>query len=682
MKKSNTILREIPGLGFHGCFNHCLKPINIPKSKTMISATKKWTALLLLFSCSLTAQVKLPPIFNNNMVLQQGIEIPVWGWASPGEKVQVAIGKTAVTAKTNSEGKWHAKLPVMQYGGPYTMTVKGKNLLTFENVMIGEVWICSGQSNMEFYLVNSKNGDAEVAAAAYPQIRLFSVKKRIAQTPQEQLEEGEWLPCSPLSSPRFSAVGYFFGRALYEKLKVPVGLINSSWGGTVAETWISNGTVSACPDFASQMAKLNSINLGEEVRKIEEEAQARVGVTSRVDLGMEGDQPAWAAPDLDDSDWLEMNLPGYIEQNGLAGVDGIIWFRKEIEISPADAGKTATLSLAKINDSDNTFLNGILVGSNKLIAERSRYYNIPAGMLKPGKNVITVQVEDVGSNGGIYGDPESLNLRLEGRTVPLNGKWKFKVGQVKYYAAISPNAYPTLLYNGMIHPLIPYGIRGAIWYQGESNATRAKQYQKLFPDLIRDWRTLWKQGDFPFLFVQLASFMAIDSLPVESSWAELREAQSMTLSHPNTGMAVITDAGDALNIHPINKQVVGKRLALSALKVAYKQDLPYCGPVYREMKIMGNKVTLAFDHAGNGLKVKDKYGYLKGFTVAGEDRKFHWAQARIIGTNTLEVTCPEVQSPVAVRFGWANNPNDANLYNDADLPASPFRTDKWPGTTK
>jgi sialate O-acetylesterase len=638
--------------------------------------------MLLLFSGSLAAQVKLPPIFSSNMVLQQGIEIPVWGWAVPGEKVTVTIGKTAVSAKTGKEGKWLAKLPVMKYGGPYKMTVKGKNLLTFENVMIGEVWVCSGQSNMEFYLVNSNNGDAEVAAADYPQIRLFSVKKRISQSPQDQLEEGEWLPCSPVSSPRFSAVGYFFGRALYEKLKVPVGLIDSSWGGTVAETWISSETMSMNPDFVSQMAQLKKIDLEEEARKIEEETKTRVGVTSSVDLGMKGDQPVWAAPDLDDSSWKEMKLPGYIELNGLKGIDGIIWFRKEVEISPADAGKTATLSLAKINDSDNTFLNGTLIGSNKLIAERSRVYSIPPGLLKPGKNVITVQVEDVGSMGGIYGDPESLKMQCENRTIALSGNWKYKIGQVKYYASISPNAHPTLLYNGMIHPLIPYGIRGAIWYQGESNSGRAKQYQKVFPDLIKDWRSHWKQGEFPFLFVQIASFMVADSLPAESTWAELREAQSMTLALPNTGMAVTTDVGDAVNIHPTDKQTVGNRLALSALKVAYHQEVQFCGPVFREMKISGNKAILTFDHAGNGLKARDKYGYLKGFTIAGEDHKFYWAEANIIRPNTLEVTCSEVQHPVAVRFGWANNPNDANLYNDADLPASPFRTDKWKGITE
>ena len=648
-----------------------------------ISTQKKWiTLLLILLAGSLSAQVKLSPIFSNNMVLQQGMEIPVWGWALPGEKVTVTLEKGKASVKANKEGKWSLKLPAMNYGGPFTMTITGKNRLTIENIMIGEVWVCSGQSNMEFYLVNSNNGDAAVAAAEYPQIRLFSVKKRISQKPQEQLEEGEWLPCSPGSSPRFSAVGYFFGKALYEKLKVPIGLINTSWGGTIAETWISTEMISENPDFAKQMDQLKKIDLDDYARTIEQEVKARVGSTSTVDLGMEGGVPVWAAPEFDDTSWKTMKLPGYIENNGLEGVDGIIWFRKEVEVSDAEAGKPATLSLAKINDSDNTYLNGTLIGSNKLIAERSRVYKVAAGLLKSGKNIITVQVEDIGGMGGIYGDSTALKLECSDRTISLSSKWKYKVGLVKYNAVLSPNSYPTLLYNGMIQALIPYGIRGAIWYQGEGNSGRAKQYQRVFPDLIKDWRNHWKQGDFPFLFVQLASFMRVDSVPQESTWAELREAQSMTLALPNTGMAVTTDVGDAVNIHPTDKQTVGKRLALSALKVAYKQDLICTGPIYKSMTVSGNKVTLTFEETGDGLKIKDKYGYVKGFAVAGEDHKFYWANGKVTGKNTLEVSSPEVKNPVAVRFAWGNNPDDANLYNSADLPASPFRTDKWRGITE
>jgi len=648
-----------------------------------ISTQKKWTTLLLiLFAATLNAQVKLSPLFSNNMVLQQGMEIPVWGWSSPGEKITVTLEKGKVTAKANKEGKWALKLPAMNYGGPFTMTIKGKNLVVLENILIGEVWVCSGQSNMEFNMLSVKNSDAEIAASNYPDIRLFTVKRRISGSQQDQLEEGEWVKCSPATTPRFSAVAYFFGRELNQKLKVPIGLINTSWGGTVAETWTSEQMIAQNPDFANQLAQLKKVDLDDYARSIEREVRERVGETSTVDLGMRGDQPLWADLEFNDSAWKTMELPGYIESNGLQGVDGIIWFRREIEITPVEAGKEATLFLAKVNDSDNTFINGKLVGSTKLQAEKSRIYPIAAGILKPGKNVLTVQMEDVGGMGGVYGDPATLKLQCENRVIPLGGSWRYKVGLVKFNTVLSPNSYPTLLYNGMIHPLVPYGIRGAIWYQGEGNAGRAKQYQRVFPDLIKDWRNHWNQGEFPFLFVQLANFMKADSIPQESAWAELREAQTMTLSLPNTGMAVITDVGDALDIHPKDKQTVGNRLALSALKAAYKQEILFTGPVYKAMTINGNRVTITFDQTGDGLKIKDKYGYLKGFALAGEDHKFYWAAGNLTGKNTIEVSSPEVKNPVAVRYGWGNNPDDANLYNSGDLPASPFRSDTWKGITE
>ena len=338
--------------------------------------------------------------------------------------------------------------------------------------------------------------------------------------------------------------------------------------------------------------------------------------------------------------------------------------------------------MAKINDSDSTYINGKLIGSTKLQAEKSRAYPIAAGLLKPGKNIITVRIEDIGGMGGVYGNPTTLYLKSGDQTISLVGSWKYKVGIVKFNAVLSPNSYPTLLYNAMIHPLIPFAIKGAIWYQGESNAERAKQYQRVFPDLIKDWRAHWNQGDFPFLFVQLANFMKTDSIPVESAWAELRESQTMTLALPNTGMAVTTDVGEALDIHPRDKQTVGMRLALAGLKVAYQKDIVYTGPVYKSMNVEANKVTVSFDQVGSGLKINDKYGYLKGFALAGEDHQFHWATGKVTGNNSLQISSTEVKNPVAVRYAWSNNPEDANLYNGSDLPASSFRTDNWKGITQ
>lgn len=649
----------------------------------MIFKSKKWaTFLLLILVGSLTAQVKLPTFFSNHMVLQKGIAIPVWGWASPGEKVTVTLEKSSLSTTADKEGKWMVKLPSMDYGGPYKLNINGKTNISFENVMIGEVWVCSGQSNMEFQLITSKNGAAEVAASDYPNIRLFTVKKTISHQQQEKLQDGEWSQCSPATSSNFSAVGYFFGRELNKKLNVAIGLINSSWGGTIAETWTSEQMVSQNPDFTNQLAQLKKINLDDYAKSVENEVKQRVGETSTIDKGMKNGQALWAAPAYNDADWKTMELPGYIESNGLQGVDGIVWFRKEITLTAAEAKQKSTLYLAKINDSDSTYINGKLIGSTKLQAEKSRAYQIAAGILKLGKNIITVRIEDIGGMGGVYGNPTTLYLKSGDQTISLVGSWKYKVGIVKLNAVLSPNSYPTLLYNAMIHPLIPFAIKGAIWYQGESNAERAKQYQRVFPDLIKDWRAHWNQGDFPFLFVQLANFMKTDSIPVESTWAELRESQTMTLALPNTGMAVTTDVGEALDIHPRDKQTVGMRLALAGLKVAYQKDIVYTGPVYKSMNVEANKVTITFDQIGAGLKIKDKYGYLKGFAIAGEDHQFHWATGKITGTNSIQISSNEVKNPVAVRYAWSNNPEDANLYNGSDLPASSFRTDNWKGITQ
>jgi sialate O-acetylesterase len=649
----------------------------------MISKSKKWAILLLLLLAgSLTAQVNVPTYFSNNMVLQKGMAIPVWGWATPGEKVTVTIDQSSMSTTADKEGKWNVKLPAMNYGGPYQLTIQGKTNLSFENVMIGEVWVCSGQSNMEFQLITSKNGEAEVAASNYPNIRLFTVKKTISHQQQEKLQDGEWSQCSPATSSNFSAVGYFFGRELHQKLNVAIGLINSSWGGTIAETWTSEQTIGQNPDFTNQLAQLKKINLDDYAKSVENEVKQRVGETSTIDKGMKNGQALWAAPAYNDAAWKTMELPGYIESNGLQGVDGIVWFRKEITLSADEAKQKSTLYLAKINDSDSTYINGVLIGSTRLQAEKSRVYSIDASLLKPGKNIITVRIEDIGGMGGVYGNPATLYLQSGDHNISLVGSWKYKVGIVKFNAVLSPNSYPTLLYNAMIHPLVPFAIKGAIWYQGESNAERAKQYRRVFPDLIKDWRAHWNQGDFPFLFVQLANFKKQDSIPVESDWAELREAQTMTLALPNTGMAVTTDVGEALDIHPKNKQTVGLRLALAGLKVAYQKDIVYTGPVYQSMNVEGNKVTLTFDQIGSGIKIKDKYGYLKGFAIAGEDHQFHWATGKITGINTLQISSSEVQYPVAVRYAWSNNPEDANLYNSADLPASSFRTDSWKGITQ
>jgi sialate O-acetylesterase len=502
-------------------------------------------SLLLLSSVTAVfADVKLPTIIGDNMVLQRGKKVPIWGWATPGEEVMVGVSwtsmKWAVTA--NEDGKWMFKLIPPKTIGPHEMTISGKNEIKLKNIMVGEVWVCSGQSNMQWTVQNSANSKEEIAAANYPKIRLFYVTRKIAHEPQSDCE-GSWTECSPETIPGFSAVAYFFGRKLHKELNVPIGLIHTSWGGTPSEAWTRRGVLEA-------------------------ESEAR--------------------PILERYDKVVANYP-QIKQEYLQKV-------KEWEKA----------------------------------AEKAR---------------------------------------AEGKRVPRRPRTP--------YGPENPHA-PAGLYNAMIAPLIPYGISGAIWYQGESNAGRAYQYRKIFPAMIKNWRKDWGQGDFSFLFVQLANFMETKPEPGDSAWAELREAQLMTLDLPNTGMAVIIDIGEAKDIHPKNKQDVGKRLALWALAKNYRKNIVYSGPLFKNMNIDGNKAVLSFDHVGSGL-MAGSGGKLKGFAIAGSDRKFVWADAKIEGDKVV-VSSNKVSVPVAVRYAWADNPV-CNLYNKEGLPASPFRTDSWPGVT-
>jgi sialate O-acetylesterase len=638
---------------------------------------------LIVFSIPAKAEVTLPKIFSSNMVLQQGIEIPVWGRADSGEKVNVTFNGITVSVIAGEDGKWMAKLPVQDYGGPFTLTVKGENEIVFENVMVGEVWIASGQSNMQWSVAQSRNAKTEIAAANYPNIRLFSVPRKVAQFPQDDIESGEWVECSPETVAGFSAVAYFFGREIHDKLDVPVGLIHSSWGGTVAETWISPETISKDPDFKSRLIELQQLDLENyREQKLAQIRQILGGELPNSEVDTVDGKPAWSAVNYNDGDWKTITTPKYWEAQGYMDIDGVAWYRKEINLTENQTQDNMTLHLGKIDDEDITFINGIEVGKTDSYNEE-RVYTIDKKFIQPGRNMIVVRVNDTGGNGGIYGNPEDQFIAIGNERIDISGDWKFKISKATVESAdIGPNSYPTLLFNGMINPIIPYGIQGAIWYQGEANASRAKQYQRIFPSLIKDWRNQWSQDNFPFLYVSLANFQQPQEEPGESTWAELREAQTMALDLPNTGMALAIDIGEADDIHPKNKQDVGWRLALDALAIAYDLNVVNSGPMYQSVEFRDGKAYVTFSEIGSGLKVKDKYGYLKGFTLAGADKKFHWAKAELFDENTIMVYSDEVKNPIAVRYGWADNPDDVNLYNQQGLPANPFRTDNWPGITK
>lgn len=621
------------------------------------------------------------------MVLQRRKPVPVWGWADPGERVTVVFDKQTKTTKAGKDGRWRVSLDPMEAGGPYQMNVLGKkNAVTFDDVLAGEVWICSGQSNMEWPLSASADAKKEIAAATFPQIRQLAVKKVMSLSPKDDIE-GQWTVCSPETAPSYTAVGYFFAKQLQQALNVPIGLINTSWGGTHSETWTSREALArdaelgrAVTNIPADFAEVNR-KAKERIEKLVQDRQGQ--------LPTPAEERTWSNPDLNDSQWASMGIPQFWEYKaGLPGFDGVVWYRKEITI-PADVDpKTAQLTLGSIDDDDSTFVNGRFVGTTSGY-NLPRSYALPGDLLKPGRNVIAVRVNDTGGGGGFGGQPGEIVLTVGAKNIPLAGEWKYRAAKINPASAgANPNDYGTLLFNGMLNPLIPYAMQGVIWYQGESNAGRAYQYRRAFPLMIQDWRQRWGT-DFPFLFVQLASYNSANGDSQRgSTWAELREAQTMTLQLPNTGMAVTSDIGERNDIHPKNKQDVGKRLAAEAMRVAYAQNAAAegaveasRGPMFEKMAVDGNRAVLTFRNTGAGLMAKDKYGYLRGFEVAGADQKFHYAKADIQG-NTVVVHCDSVAAPVAVRYGWADDNGEVNLYNRESFPAVPFRTDNWKAITE
>ncbi len=641
-------------------------------------------------------KLKLAGIFSDRMVLQRGGPIPVWGWAAPGAKITVELAGRLAIATASADGAWRTTLPPMAAGGPFELKVVGPETIVLRDVMLGEVWICSGQSNMQFLLSAAYNPEQEVAAADYPNLRYFTVERTAKPAPQPDTR-GEWYRCTPATGANISAVAYYFGREIQRNLGVPVGLIDSSWGGTIAETWTSREALLSEPFYRNMVEEYElELRNPEEARRLWQSRQTEWAQKFQLhDTGNEAKSKAWAAPELNDNDWPEMYLPN-LWQNAGHNYSGVFWFRKTVDIPAAWAGQDLKLSLGPIDKSDVTYFNGVRVGGLSFEKQADawctpRHYPIPGALVKAGRNVIAVRVFSHFNAGGFGGEPSAMQLSLGNGSAPalaLADLWRYWVdlnfGLVPPPPPSggprgegNPNS-PYMLYDNMILPLLPYAIRGAIWYQGESNADQAQRYRVLFPLMIRDWRAAWGQGEFPFLYVQLANYMARARDPGDSQWAELREAQTMTLAVANTGMAVTVDIGDAKDIHPRNKRDVGIRLALPALAKTYGfKDLVYSGPLYKSARVEQRSMRIEFEHVGAGLLARG--GKLRGFAVAGEDRHFVWADAWVDG-NGVVLTSPQVPQPVAARYNWANNP-DGNLYNSSDLPAVPFRTDNWPGIT-
>ncbi len=652
----------------------------------------------------------MPSLFSDNMVLQQRTKVTFWGKANPGEPVTVnsSWGASAKT-KVKDDSVWMTKLTTKNAGGPYEVKVKiGDSTIVYKNVMLGEVWVCSGQSNMEMPLEGwppeniVKNSAEEINAANYPDIRLFTVARAVAGEPEFNCS-GMWSECNPKTAAKFSAAAYFFGRKLYQELKVPIGLIHSSWGGTKIQPWISAKYLSTFDDYQQVLNKI-AASKGE-IKKQQEWIRSHpvIDISKKPDslqyLDLNFGDSLCSKINFDDSQWHTMSLPIYWESTEVGDFDGTVWFRKKIEIPKSWINSNLVLELGPVDDMDRSYINGVFVGGMEKPGfwQTPRVYNVPGEIVKDSVLTIAVRVIDNGGGGGIWGNGVPMRIHPANpadstQSISLAGEWKYlpvaefinnkfyvyKVDDQEFFLrpktdiSIGPNT-PTMLYNGMIAPLIQYTIKGVIWYQGESNSDHPEDYNtynKLFPLMIKNWRADWKEGDFPFYYVQIAPWSYGDN----SKSYVIRWAQCQTLSVPNTGMAVTLDIGDLKTIHPADKQDVGLRLALWALAKNYHKKVFYSGPIYKSMKIENGKIILSFKYAGKGLVMKDWNGHTE-FIIAGKDKKFVKADVKVDGTKLI-VYSDEVKYPVAVRYTWTNAVV-GTLFNTEGLPASTFKTDNW-----
>lgn len=629
-------------------------------------------AALLLIAFPSFTQVRLPRLIRDSIVLQRDTKINVWGWASKGEKVTVKFNGKTYKITTGDDEKWKLQLAPTPAGGPYTMEISGKNKISLHDILIGDVWLCAGQSNMVHQLkLHAVLYANEIAKANNPGIRQFWVPNITnLQSPQNDLPSGSWKWANPIDVQQFSAVAYFFAKALNEKYHIPIGIINTSWGGSPIESWISEDGFKKFP------STLDKIEKNKDTAYINKLSRNVTGQPSLNDKGM---NEKWFDAAYVPKGWRTIAIPGYWEDQGVKELDGIVWYRREIDVLFSMANMPAKVFLGRIVDADELYINGQKIGNTAYLYPQRRY-QVPDGILKPGKNLFAIRVTNNSGKGGFVPD-KPYQLIAGNDTIDLTGYWQYKVGKVNIPSGdstgagnIAPQNHPTALFNAMLAPVIGYSIKGFLWYQGESNSARADEYAKLQPAMIADWRGKWQQGDLPFLFVQLPGFMDYNYLPSESQWAAFREAQAKSLSVPNTAMAVALDLGEWNDIHPDRKKEVGDRLALAAEKIVYGENIVYSGPIYQSSAINGNKIIIFFSHTGSGLTTSDGEAPAE-FAIAGEDKKFVWANATIDG-DKIVVWSDAITAPKYVRYAWADNPVNPNLINKESLPAAPFRTDE------
>lgn len=624
--------------------------------------------------------IRLPHIISDGMVLQRNSQVKLWGWAAAEEELTLYFADKIYQTTASAKGEWLISLTTEASGGPYDLRIEGKNnreVVTIKDILLGEVWICSGQSNMDMKMFSVKDTfPEEVAKADNRQIRQFSVPiKYDFNQPQEDLEGGSWEAASSETILNFSAAGYFMAKDLYEKYQVPIGLICASLGGSPAEAWLSEDALVEFPDYLETTRKFKDKDYHDSVlKKNQTNVEEWIRNINQKDIGTVNTGVPFYAPEYDASGWRNIVVPSFWEEEGLGVFQGVVWFRKEFDIPSGLLHCQAKLILGHIIEEDTTYLNGIKVGSLPM-QYIPRRYEIPEGILKEGKNTLVIRVSCNSGMGGFYkGKP--YFLQLGEHRIDLAGLWQCKIGarSEAVPAPVFVSWLPTGLYNAMIAPILRYAIKGAVWYQGETNAQKPENYEKLLKTLITDWRKKWNIGEFPFLIVQLPNFMEPLRSPAARKWADIREAQRKVLTLANTGMAVTIDLGEWNDVHPMNKKEVGHRLALAAQKVACGDtEVVASGPLLQSAKKRGSKVILSFCETGSGLVTKD--GCLpQYFEIAGADGQFLWAEARIEG-NQVIVWHDQLSDPVYVRYAWADNPEGANLYNKEGLPASPFRVE-------
>jgi sialate O-acetylesterase len=627
------------------------------------------------------AQVTLPKVFGDSMVLQRGISIPVWGNSTPGALVVAKLGNVEATAKADQQGKWRMKFPIFKAGGPYVLEVaesgKPDSKIKLKEILIGDVWLASGQSNMEWQVQQAKDANKEIANANFPKIRFLVVEHTKQVAPQSDILAGKWKVCDSANVKEFSAVAYYFSRKIHQDQNVPVGIIQSTWGGTPIEAWTSRDMLLTSP--ITKARTLSNDTLAPDREDFVQDSLNLIRFWHIVYNPQNNADKIVPAAAYNDAGWTTVEMPNVIKDFMVGYYEGMVWLRKKITLPDSFHQKNLIINLGHPEMNYSLYFNGQEICKNVWNSNPTHSYTIPANLVNSGENTVAVRIAMLWGGGGLN-PADDIYITDGSSRISLGGIWRYnKDVEPALPKMLNYHYFPTVLFNTMINPVIPYGIRGFLWYQGEANVGAAYDYRKLFPMLIGDWRQRWQQGNLPFLFVQLANYMKSKPLPSESEWAELREAQTLTLSQPNTGMACAIDIGEANDIHPKNKQEVGRRLALIANKMVYKQDGITSGPMYKNYRKEGNCIRLSFTNIGSGISTKDGKE-VRGFAIAGKDKKFYWAKAGIEG-NAVVVYSDHVAAPVAVRYAWADNP-ECNLVNSEGLPAIPFRTDDWKGITQ